>query len=127
METLRLTIATHDYDHVQDLVSGAVRPQGITLVPLNYRPHELFYRFMTHGEWEVSEMTFGGYCASVADGTANCVAIPVFPSRVFRQSGIFVRDDGMVIVAGGKLTTYRRMAKEVVRSAVKWLKSVSKK
>jgi 4,5-dihydroxyphthalate decarboxylase len=96
METLRLTVAMHDYDHTLDLVSGAVQPQGITLVPLNVRPHEAFYRFMTHGEWEISEMSMGGYCSSVADGTANCTAIPVFPSRVFRQSAIFVRDDGSV-------------------------------
>lgn len=96
METLTLTMALHDYDHTHDLTSGLVRPQGITLVPLSYRPHEAFWRFMTYGEWEVSEMSMGGYCASVADGTANSVAIPVFPSRVFRQSAVFVRDDDSV-------------------------------
>ncbi len=39
-----------------------------------------------------------------------------------REHEVFVRDDGMIIIAGGKLTTYRRMAKEVVRAAIKWLK-----
>jgi glycerol-3-phosphate dehydrogenase len=43
-------------------------------------------------------------------------------SEVSREHEIFVRDDGMLIIAGGKLTTYRRMAKEVVRAAVKWLR-----
>jgi glycerol-3-phosphate dehydrogenase len=43
-------------------------------------------------------------------------------SDVSREHEIFVRPDGVVIVAGGKLTTYRRMAKEVVRTAMKWLK-----
>jgi glycerol-3-phosphate dehydrogenase len=36
---------------------------------------------------------------------------------------VFVRDDGLVIIAGGKLTTYRRMAREAVRAAIKWLKA----
>ena len=43
-------------------------------------------------------------------------------SDVSREHEIFVREDGIVIIAGGKLTTYRRMAKEVVKSTIKWLK-----
>jgi glycerol-3-phosphate dehydrogenase len=43
-------------------------------------------------------------------------------SDVSREHEIFVRDDGLVIIAGGKLTTYRRMAMETVRKAIKWLK-----
>ena len=42
-------------------------------------------------------------------------------SAVSREHEIFVRDEGIIIIAGGKLTTYRRMAKEVVRRIVKWL------
>lgn len=96
METLRLTVALHDYDHVRDLTSGVVRPKGITVLPLNVRPHEMFYRFMTYHEWEVSEMSFGGYCSMVADGDDSAIAIPVFPSRVFRQSSVYIRADGPV-------------------------------
>jgi 4,5-dihydroxyphthalate decarboxylase len=96
METVRLSIALHDYDHVHDLTSGLVRPHGITLVPLQVPPHEMFWRFMTHHEWEVSEMSFGGYCSALAAGDDDMVAIPVFPSRVFRQSSIYVRDDDTV-------------------------------
>jgi glycerol-3-phosphate dehydrogenase len=44
-------------------------------------------------------------------------------SDVSREHEIFVRDDGLVIIAGGKLTTYRRMAIEAVRASIKWLKA----
>jgi glycerol-3-phosphate dehydrogenase len=44
-------------------------------------------------------------------------------SDVSREHEVFVRDDGLVIIAGGKLTTYRRMAREAVRAAIKWLKA----
>jgi glycerol-3-phosphate dehydrogenase len=40
-------------------------------------------------------------------------------SEVSREHEVIERDDGMVIVAGGKLTTYRLMAKQVVNAAVK--------
>ena len=93
METIRLTAALSDYDHVRDLASGVVRPQGITLIPLTLRPHEIFFRFMTNHEWEVSEMSFGGYCSMVAEGNRSAIAIPVFPSRVFRHSAFYVRAD----------------------------------
>jgi glycerol-3-phosphate dehydrogenase len=43
-------------------------------------------------------------------------------SDTSREHEIFVRDDGLVIIAGGKLTTYRRMASETVRKAVRWLR-----
>jgi glycerol-3-phosphate dehydrogenase len=44
-------------------------------------------------------------------------------SDVSREHEIYTRDDGMVIIAGGKLTTYRRMAKQAVNVAVKSLTS----
>lgn len=43
-------------------------------------------------------------------------------SDTSREHEVFVRDDGVIIIAGGKLTTYRRMASETVRKAVKWLR-----
>jgi glycerol-3-phosphate dehydrogenase len=43
-------------------------------------------------------------------------------SEVSREHQIYVRDDGVLLIAGGKLTTYRLMAKEAVEAAVRWLK-----
>jgi glycerol-3-phosphate dehydrogenase len=42
-------------------------------------------------------------------------------SEVSREHEVYTRDDGMVIIAGGKLTTYRRMAKQAVTAAVRSL------
>ncbi|RMH43139.1 MAG: glycerol-3-phosphate dehydrogenase [Deltaproteobacteria bacterium] len=41
--------------------------------------------------------------------------------EVSREHEIYVHDDGVIVIAGGKLTTYRRMAKECVKKAIKWL------
>jgi glycerol-3-phosphate dehydrogenase len=43
-------------------------------------------------------------------------------SDVSREHQIYVRDDGVLLIAGGKLTTYRLMAKEAVKAAIRWLK-----
>lgn len=63
--------------------------------------------------------TWSGLRPLVNDGDAE------EESDVSREHEIFVRDDGIIIIAGGKLTTYRRMAKEVVRAAIKWLKKTN--
>jgi glycerol-3-phosphate dehydrogenase len=46
----------------------------------------------------------------------------VAPSQVSREHVITTDSDGLVSIAGGKLTTARRMGAEVVDEAVEWLK-----
>ncbi len=94
---LRLTLAVGDYDHVRDLVSGEVRAEGIELGCLVLPPEEIFFRFTRFAEWEVSEMSLGKYASLVSQGDTRVVAIPVFPSRVFRLSSLYVRPGGPIV------------------------------
>jgi 4,5-dihydroxyphthalate decarboxylase len=96
MSRLRLTLAISEYDHVRDLLSGAVPVNGIDLIPLLYETEEIFYRFSRHREWDISEMSMGKYVSLIASGDRSLTAIPVFPSRFFRQSACYVRLDGPV-------------------------------
>ncbi|MFT3692233.1 MAG: glycerol-3-phosphate dehydrogenase [Kofleriaceae bacterium] len=45
-------------------------------------------------------------------------------SAVSREHEVFTRPDGLVIIAGGKLTTYRRMARETVGKTLKLLEEI---
>lgn len=96
MTPLPLTLAISDYDHVRDLVSGRVKPEGIALTALTLSIEEIFYRFTLYREWDVSEMAMGKYVSLRSQGDTSLSALPVFPSRVFRQSSLFVRSDGAV-------------------------------
>src|SRR5690349_8009957 len=93
MTLLPLTLAISEYDHVRDLVSGRVKPEGIALTALSLPIEEIFYRFTLHREWDVSEMSMGKYVALRSQGDTTLTALPVFPSRVFRHSSIYVRSD----------------------------------
>jgi 4,5-dihydroxyphthalate decarboxylase len=91
---VHLTMAVADYDHMRDVVHGVVRPDGILLTAFaSANVEEIFFRFIKHREFDVSEMSFGKYVAFTSRGDAPMVGIPVFPSRVFRHSGIYVRTD----------------------------------
>jgi 4,5-dihydroxyphthalate decarboxylase len=96
MANIHLTLAINDYDHVRDLVSGEVQAGGIDLTCLTLTVEEIFYRFLHGLEWDVSELSMGMCCSAISRGDAPFVAIPVFPSRVFRLSSIYVRPDGPV-------------------------------
>jgi len=90
---LHLTLATTEYDHVRDLHAGAVRPEGIVLTAFTLPIEEMFFRFIKNREWDVSEMSFGKFIGFCSQGNSPFVGIPVFPSRVFRQSAFYMRAD----------------------------------
>ena len=96
MGPIPLTLALHDYDHVRDLASGAVGVEGVALRCLAYPVEEIFFRFTRFREWDASELSLAKYCSLRAAGDRSLIAIPVFSSRAFRHSAIFVRADGPV-------------------------------
>jgi 4,5-dihydroxyphthalate decarboxylase len=85
---LRLSAALGPYDHVRGL-----RPQGIDLTLLELGIEEIFFRFTKFREWDVSEMSFGKVISLMSEARPPIVALPVFVSRVFRHSAIYVADE----------------------------------
>ena len=90
MKRLRLTLACWDYDRTRALADGAVRPEGIELVFLPLEVEETFWRQARFREFEASEMSLSSYVKTLGSGEPPFIAIPAFPSRVFRHSCIFV-------------------------------------
>lgn len=90
---LHLTLATTDYDHVRDLHAGVVRPEGVALTSFVLPIEEITFRFVKGREWDVSEMSFGKFIGFAGHGASPFIGLPVFPSRVFRHSSIYVRAD----------------------------------
>jgi 4,5-dihydroxyphthalate decarboxylase len=96
MPNLHLTLATGDYDHLRDFTSGEVRADGIDITHLKLHVLEIFHRMTNYREFDVSEMSMGRYVSLTSQNDQRFVAIPVFPSRVFRLSAFYVRSDGSV-------------------------------
>ena len=92
-KNLHLTVAIGDYEHVRDVMDGTVPVQGAELTLLRMPPEQAFYRFINHEEFDVSELSFAKAIAFASVGDPRFVLLPVFPSRVFRHSSIYVRRD----------------------------------
>ena len=90
MSDLRLTFACGPYDRTQALRDGSIRPEGVDLTYLTLQPAEIFWRMLQYGEFDVSEMSLSNYTTLVGNGESPFIAIPVFPSRVFRHGYFFI-------------------------------------
>jgi 4,5-dihydroxyphthalate decarboxylase len=87
---LRLTLACWNYDRTRALLEERVRPDGIDLNYLNIPIEETFFRMLRHQEFDVAEMSLSSYVLTLFRSDPAFIAIPVFPSRSFRHSCIYV-------------------------------------
>jgi 4,5-dihydroxyphthalate decarboxylase len=89
MDKLRLNFACGPYDRMEALASGEVKPEGIDLTyTMMEDPRELFDRLMMSGDFDLAEMSSSEHIANTVAGTSPFVALPVFPSKVYRHSFI---------------------------------------
>ena len=93
MSRLRLTIMTGAYDRIEPLRDGRVQIEGCDVNYLCMGPEEGFYRAFTNQEFDVTELSFSSYIISRSRGIAKYIGIPVFLSRSFRHSAIYIRAD----------------------------------
>lgn len=86
-----LTIGMRDYDHCRALANGKVKVDGVDLKFVNINPpSQIFLRMLHDEEFDASEMSLSNFMIAVGQGDRRFVAIPIFPSRVFRHSYIWV-------------------------------------
>src|SRR5881296_2423821 len=90
MAKLRLTLACWNYDRTRALLEERIPVDGIELNYLNLVVEETFFRMLRHREFDVAEMSLSSYTISLFGEDPPFIAIPVFPSRSFRHSGIYV-------------------------------------
>ena len=89
MARLPITLACGRYDRTSALADGRIEIDGVDLRYIHLEPEEIFFRMLNYGEFDVAEMSLSTYLLTrLADGPF--VAIPVFPSRMFRHSGVYV-------------------------------------
>jgi 4,5-dihydroxyphthalate decarboxylase len=93
MEKLHLTVACGDYDRTHALQTGAVEAEGIRLNYVPLEAEEIFWRMGHHQEFDASEMSLSNHITMTSRGNSPFVAIPIFPSRFFRHSCIFINTD----------------------------------
>lgn len=93
MQRLTLSIAMGDYDRTRPIHDGRVQIDGVDAVTLLQSPEEMFFNAFRHQTCDVSELSLSSYCVSLTRPDPPYIAVPVFLSRAFRHSSVYVRDD----------------------------------
>jgi 4,5-dihydroxyphthalate decarboxylase len=87
----RLTFACGFYDRTEPLRTGDVAVADIDLdFQAIANPREIFDRMGGKQEFDVSEFSSSEFISRFARGDCPFVALPVFPSRVFRHGYIYI-------------------------------------
>ena len=120
---LPLTLACWDYDRMRALQDGEVQPEGIELNYIPLMMPEPAFRMLHHGEFEMAEMSLSWYSRTVALDRRPFIAIPVFPSRMFRHSCVYVNVDSG-ITEPADLVGRRIGCPEYQMTAAVWLKGI---
>lgn len=93
MGRLQLSVAMGDYDRTRALLDGRVLIDGVDAVCMALSPEETFFRAFRGREFDISELSFSSYLVKASRGESPYVALPVFLSRAFRHTSIWVRKD----------------------------------
>jgi 4,5-dihydroxyphthalate decarboxylase len=124
MSLLPLTMACGPYDRMEALAQGLVQLEGIALRYLAIQsPPEIFARMIKTRSFDVAEMSLAHYSIMRTRGEFPFVAIPVFPSRVFRHSFIFINKNAG-IQAPADLNRRRIGVQEYRQTAGVWIRSI---
>ena len=124
MARLPLTFACGPYDRMEALNLGVIQPEGIDLRYIAIQsPPEIFARMVKTLSFDAAEMSLAHYIVSRLRGGFPFVAIPIFPSRVFRHGYVFInRHAG---IAGPKDLEGRRIGvQEYRQTAGVWVRGI---
>jgi 4,5-dihydroxyphthalate decarboxylase len=84
-----VTLACRNSDGTNAIIRGQLRPPGINLRVLEVNDVVKMFAGMFKGEYDVSEMSLAEMIYYLTRGRCDFIAIPVFPSRLFRHSFMF--------------------------------------
>lgn len=119
-----MKMACGPYDRMEALRYGQVRPEGISLdyimIP---SPHDIFARMVATEEFDVCEMSTALYLTQRSLDQFPFIAIPVFPSRVFRHGNIFINRNAGIKVPKD-LAGKRVGIQEFRQTAALWIRGI---
>ncbi|MBP8297967.1 MAG: ABC transporter substrate-binding protein [Burkholderiales bacterium] len=118
-----ITIAAWDYDRVRAIMDGRVPVEGCDVNFLPLAPEECFHRTYLNREFEVAEIGFSPHLIALSRGTNDYVALPIFLSRMYRHSAIYIRTDRGIATAAD-LAGKRVGVPEYQMSAAMWARGM---
>jgi len=100
-----------NYDRTRPIIDGRVPIQGVDPVVMMQEPEELFFRAFRNADYDVCELSLSSFTVRTARGDCPYVGVPVFPSRFFRHTSIYVRTDRGIATPADLKSVIQEMSK----------------
>ena len=123
MANLKLSLAITDNPRTWPIIDGRVTLDGIEPATTVLGPAEMFWRQLRFAEFDVSEMSMSELMMIRARGHDQFIGLPVFTTRRFYHTGIFVRRDGK-IDSPADLKGKRVGVPEYIQTSALWTRGV---
>ena len=123
MADIPISLACWDYDRMLALKDGSVKPEGVQLTFLPVMMPEPAFRMLHYREFHAAEMSLSWYTRTVLAQERPFIAIPVFPSRMFRHSSVYVNASSGIREASD-LAGRRIGCPEYQMTAAVWVKGI---
>jgi 4,5-dihydroxyphthalate decarboxylase len=88
-----LSLACTVSDRTRPILEGRVPVPGVTFRASPGEPEEIFRIAMREARFEVTELSMSSHMLATARGNSRYVGVPVFLSRAFRHSAVYIRTD----------------------------------
>ena len=93
MNPLAISLACQNSDRTRPLLDGRVRIEGVSFTFVPADPEEIFHRAFRNQEFDVCEISLATHLALTSREGSPLTGVPVFLSRAFRHSAIYIRRD----------------------------------
>ncbi len=123
MAKLQISLAITSNPRTWPLIDGRVKADGIDFTKTVLGPAEMFWRQLSFAEFDVSEMSMSELMMIRNRGDDRFIGIPVFTTRRFYHTGIFVRRDAK-IASPADLRGKRVGVPEYVQTSALWTRGI---
>ncbi len=123
MGKLSVTLATTVTDRSLPVLDGRVAIPGCDVIALPGEGHDIFRRTLNDKAFDIAELSMSSYMVAASRGDQDYVAIPVFLSRSFRHSCIYIRKD-LGITCAADLAGKRIGMEQYQQTAGMWARGI---
>jgi len=123
MAKLTLTLACTASDRTRPILDGRVEIAGVDIIALPGEPEDIFRRALRDQAFDLSELSMSSHITTTARGDSAYIGVPVFPSRAFRHSGVFVNSAAGISVPED-LKGRRIGLPEYQQTAALWMRGI---
>lgn len=123
MDLPRFGVTCVATDRTRPLATGEVTLEGAQLAFSFGEPEAIFRAALNSAPYEICELSMASHIVTTARGDSNYTAVPVFLSRAFRHSAIFVRSESTLATLAD-LKGARIGVPEYQQTAAMWVRGM---